>query len=178
MPDFATDPQLLHHQYGTAEKLRIRQEAHELYSEEKTDYFAWILEFLALAPGMVVADVGCGPGAYHPLLAPLGCQAIGIDYSQGMLEEVRSQAQQQHLAVWAVRADAQHLPLATGCCDRLMANHMLYHVPDQRAALVLCGIEGLTNREASAVLGISEGAVEQRLVRARATLRERRGRDE
>ncbi len=49
---------------------------------------------------------------------------------------------------------------------------------EQRAALVLCGFEGLTNREASAVLGISEGAVEQRLVRARATLRERRGRDE
>ena len=34
-----------------------------------------------------------------------------------------------------VRADAQHLPLAGGCCDRLMANHMLYHVPDQLAAL-------------------------------------------
>ena len=135
MADFATNPKLLQYQYGTAEKLRIRQEAHELYSEDRTDYFAWILEFLALAPGIVVADVGCGPGAYHPLLAPLGCQAIGIDYSQGMLEEVRSQAQQQHLAVWAVRADAQHLPLATGCCDRLMANHMLYHVPDQRAAL-------------------------------------------
>ena len=79
MPDFATDPEMLQYQYGTAEKLRMRQEAHELYSEEKTDYFAWILEFLALAPGMVVADVGCGPGAYHPLLAPLGCQAIGID---------------------------------------------------------------------------------------------------
>lgn len=49
---------------------------------------------------------------------------------------------------------------------------------DQRAALVLCAVEGMTNREASAVLGVSEGAVEQRLVRARATLRQRRGRDD
>lgn len=50
--------------------------------------------------------------------------------------------------------------------------------PEQRAALVLCSIEGLTNAEAAVVLGVSEGAVEQRLVRARATLRRRRGSDD
>jgi RNA polymerase sigma-70 factor (ECF subfamily) len=45
---------------------------------------------------------------------------------------------------------------------------------DQRAALVLQSLEGLNNTEIAQVLGISEGAVEQRLVRARATLRQRR----
>lgn len=45
---------------------------------------------------------------------------------------------------------------------------------DQRAAIVLCGVEGLTTAEAARVLGASEGAVEQRLVRARTTLRRRR----
>jgi RNA polymerase sigma-70 factor, ECF subfamily len=43
--------------------------------------------------------------------------------------------------------------------------------PDQRAALVLKEIEGLPSKEVARVLGCSEGAVEQRLVRARATLR-------
>ena len=135
MPDFATDPHLLHLQYGTAEKLRIRQEAHELYSEQKTDFFLWVLDFLALAPGLLLADVGCGPGAYHPLLAPAGCRVVALDFSQGMLEEVQAQARAQQLPVWPLRADAQCLPLAAACCDRLMANHMLYHVPDQLAAL-------------------------------------------
>jgi RNA polymerase sigma-70 factor, ECF subfamily len=46
--------------------------------------------------------------------------------------------------------------------------------PDQRAALVLQTMEGLNNTEIAQVLGVSEGAVEQRLVRARATLRQRR----
>lgn len=47
--------------------------------------------------------------------------------------------------------------------------------PEQRAALVLCAVEGLTAPEAADALGCSVGAVEQRLVRARATLRQRRG---
>jgi RNA polymerase sigma-70 factor (ECF subfamily) len=45
--------------------------------------------------------------------------------------------------------------------------------PDQRAAIVLKGVEGLTTPEIAQILECSEGAVEQRLVRARATLRER-----
>jgi RNA polymerase sigma-70 factor (ECF subfamily) len=50
--------------------------------------------------------------------------------------------------------------------------------PEQRAAVVLKSIEGKTTREVAEILGCSEGAVEQRLVRARATLRQRRGDDE
>jgi len=45
---------------------------------------------------------------------------------------------------------------------------------DQRAALILQSMEGLNNTEIAQVMGVSEGAVEQRLVRARATLRQKR----
>ena len=44
---------------------------------------------------------------------------------------------------------------------------------DQRAALVLKVVEGMTSPEIAEVLQCSEGAVEQRLVRARAALRKR-----
>ena len=46
--------------------------------------------------------------------------------------------------------------------------------PAERAALVLVTIEGLSAKEAADALGCSEGAIEQRLVRARSTLRARR----
>ncbi|HRW48215.1 MAG TPA: class I SAM-dependent methyltransferase [Caldilinea sp.] len=135
MPDFATDPTYLAYQYGTSEKLRIRQEAHEHYSERPNDFFVWALDLLDLHPGQLVADVGCGPGAYHALVAAAGCTAIGIDASFGMMRDVAAQAAEQRLAVWPVQASAERLPLADSSVDRLMANHMLYHVPDQEAAL-------------------------------------------
>jgi RNA polymerase sigma-70 factor (ECF subfamily) len=43
---------------------------------------------------------------------------------------------------------------------------------DQRAALVLKGVEGLSSSEIAEIMNTTEGAVEQRLVRARATLKE------
>jgi RNA polymerase sigma-70 factor (ECF subfamily) len=46
---------------------------------------------------------------------------------------------------------------------------------DQRAAIVLKAVEGHTSREIAELTDSSEGAVEQRLVRARAALRERSG---
>jgi len=49
--------------------------------------------------------------------------------------------------------------------------------PDQRAAVVLKEIEELTSNEVAEVMRCSVGAVEQRLVRARATLRRRTERD-
>lgn len=43
---------------------------------------------------------------------------------------------------------------------------------DQRIAIVLKGVEGLSSSEIAEITGTTEGAVEQRLVRARATLKE------
>ncbi len=57
---------------------------------------------------------------------------------------------------------------------------LLAELPDeQRVALVLKDVEGWTSTEIAAARGCSEGAIEQRLVRARATLRSRmEGEDE
>lgn len=55
--------------------------------------------------------------------------------------------------------------------NRLLA--ALAALPErQRAALTLCHWDGMTNIEASEVLGISVGALESLLVRARRTLRD------
>lgn len=131
----AADAAYLADQYSTAEKLRIRQEAHALYSERTDDFFAWALDLLDLRAGQVVADVGCGPGVYHPLLAAAGCRTIALDASPGMTVETQRQAQQQQLAVHVIQAHAEALPLRSASVDHLLANHMLYHVGDQEAAL-------------------------------------------
>lgn len=45
--------------------------------------------------------------------------------------------------------------------------------PDQKAAVVLFYLEDLTCGEVAEILGVSEGAIEQRLLRARAVLRKK-----
>lgn len=49
---------------------------------------------------------------------------------------------------------------------------------DQRAALLLVALEGMSLSEAAQVLGLAEGTLASRLARARAALRQMTGRDE
>jgi RNA polymerase sigma factor CnrH len=50
--------------------------------------------------------------------------------------------------------------------------HLITHLPDNlKGALILCAIEGLSQREAARVLGLSVKAVEARIARAKEALR-------
>ena len=52
----ATDPRYLLEQYGTTDRLRIRIETHQLYSERTDDFLAWALDHLDPRPGDLVLD--------------------------------------------------------------------------------------------------------------------------
>ena len=134
--DRATDPAYLLDQYGTTEKLDIRIEAHQRYSERPDDYLNWVLDRLDPHPGDLALDVGCGKGSYHPLLIARGVRAIlGIDASPGMVAATQRQANNQRLPVTAIEGNAERLPVPDAAYDLSMANHVLFLIPDQRAAL-------------------------------------------
>jgi SAM-dependent methyltransferase len=129
--DRVIDPAYLTYQYGDSEKLRIRLEAHERYSEHtQDDWYPRYVAQLDPAPGQRVLDVGCGFGAFHPALAAAGARVLAFDYSPGMAGEARQRATRDGLPVQVLQADAQEIPLATNSVDHALASHMLYHVPD------------------------------------------------
>jgi len=132
------DSTYLRYQYSDSEKLRIRIQSHELYSEckdQQDGFHAWVIRHLRLTPGQTLLDLGCGPGTYHQSLRPHGLNLIAVDASLGMLHEAQQQGREGHLSVRLVQADLQALPLPDSIADCAMANHVLYHVPNQSQAL-------------------------------------------
>ena len=59
-----------------------------------------------------------------------------------------------------------------------MDRSVLDDIRTWRAAIVLVHVEGLTVKEAAETLGTTEGAMEQRLLRARAAIRKKEKKDE
>jgi SAM-dependent methyltransferase len=129
-PSHFTDPQRLRDQYSDSERFAVRVETHRLYNERKESFLDWIVDQLDLQSGLRLADVGCGPGNYFARLAARGAHVVGSDLSRGMAAEA------QTAGFPTVVADAQSLPFATASFDRVMCNHMLYHVPDQTRAML------------------------------------------
>jgi SAM-dependent methyltransferase len=120
-------------QYATERNLAARQ---RLWSEGRReppfDLFSWVLDLVGIEAGdpRRVLDVGCGNGAYERALLErrhTGAR-IAVDLSAGMLLNVQDALR--------VHADVQHLPIAWQSVDVALAPHMLYHVPDVRAAAV------------------------------------------
>lgn len=65
---------------------------------ERTAQLDWLWTELALAPGMHVYDVTCGPGLYAVELAKRGCRVTGVDFSPASIAHARKLAEQEGVA--------------------------------------------------------------------------------
>ncbi len=112
-------------QYADDRNLRARQRLWEC-QELRLDLVGWTLDLAGVVAGDRVLDVGCGNGAYLRGLASRQVDAVGADLSLGMLRN----------AHWPrlTNADIVQLPFPDDSFDAVLAPHMLYHVPDRRAA--------------------------------------------
>jgi SAM-dependent methyltransferase len=124
------DPDVLRQQYGSDALLRLRQETHDRYSVPRVDFPEWVLSRIHWRGNERVVDVGTGTGSYYSRLHDHYPELdyIGMDLSLGMLEThaLRAGTKKSGLVV----GDAQKMPFESGIFDAVMANHMLYHVPD------------------------------------------------
>jgi len=121
--------------YATEEPLAVRIRTHELYTQPQVDFTAWVLDHVPWRGDEWVLDIGCGSGAYvEPVCQRLarGGHLLAGDLSWGMLRDVTSKPLPTSVAL--LNANAMRLPLPDGCCDVVLANHMLYHVPQIEGA--------------------------------------------
>ena len=130
------DPQALQTQYGTAANLSVRQALHARFSTNPLGWNNWALRQYGLCPGQHVLELGCGNGGQW---TGRGAELQGValllsDFSQGMLQAARENTAGIPSVAYAC-IDAQDIPLPDGKFDMVIANHMLYHVPDIERAL-------------------------------------------
>ena len=125
-------------QYRQAHNLRARLDVLNRYRSHPTPWYVWLFEHLQLPPIAAILEVGCGLGNLwieNLTRIPTQWHLTLSDFSPGMLVSV-----QQHLAAQLPVADyavldLQALPFPEACFDAVIANHMLYHVPDRPRAL-------------------------------------------
>jgi ubiquinone/menaquinone biosynthesis C-methylase UbiE len=90
------------------------------------------IELAAIKPHERVLDLGCGPGDGTTRIASGGATAIGLDYSEGMLEKARHEAGTRGRLT---RGDAGRLPFKDGAFDKVVCTNSFHHYPDHFAAL-------------------------------------------
>jgi SAM-dependent methyltransferase len=129
---------LLNDQYKDASNLNARIQLHVRFSTAKYPWYRWLFDHFDMPAQSRVLELGCGPGILwveNGDRLPEGWEITLSDLSPGMLQEAR-----QNLAGTRGRFsfelfDAQSIPFDAGVFDAVIANHMLYHVPDRAKAL-------------------------------------------
>jgi ubiquinone/menaquinone biosynthesis C-methylase UbiE len=87
----------------------------------------------AVAPGDVVADIGTGTGFLAEAALDAGARVIGIDLSEGMLQQVSARFQGRPFEGRQSTVDT--MPLAAGEADAVVANMFLHHAEDPPATI-------------------------------------------
>lgn len=132
-------------QYKTPSNLNARILLHQRFGTNPNPWMLWVFERLQLQPALKVLEVGGGPGGLwqeNRYRLPKDLQVVFTDQSPGMLAQASATLGDLPHFSFSV-SDAQALPFADASFDVVVANHMLYHVPDRNLALsefrrVLC----------------------------------------
>lgn len=132
------DPEALcRDQYKDSSNLNARGALHERFSTNSYGWFRWVHDHLHLTEQGRVLELGCGPGTLwigHRSRVPRSCRIVLSDASAGMVREAVERLGIASSFRFAV-LDAQAISLASDAFDAVIANHMLYHVPDLSRAL-------------------------------------------
>ncbi|MBM4202954.1 MAG: class I SAM-dependent methyltransferase [Gammaproteobacteria bacterium] len=119
-------------QYGTGAKLDVRSHLHRAYSTSPVPLATFEARLVDWNGRSDVLECGCGTGYFWVASElPRSLAVTLTDLSPGMVDEAVAWAQVNGFHRVTGRAvDMQSLPFADGSFLVVIANHMLYHVPD------------------------------------------------
>lgn len=137
MSDLFNQHYLLDKQYQTSANLTTRIQLHERFSTNPTNWHRWVFEQFALPASSRVLELGTGSSQLwlHNLeRIPASWDITLSDFSSGMLQDARENLSEHASRFQFALIDAQVIPVSDHSFDAVIANHMLYHVPDRGRA--------------------------------------------
>jgi ubiquinone/menaquinone biosynthesis C-methylase UbiE len=129
---------LLADQYKNASNLDARIQLHRRFSTNTYGWTRWVFDQFDLPSECRILELGCGPGnlwTENMERIPAGWDITLTDLSPGMVEQARKNLRDSGQCFVFKVIDAQIIPYDDASFDAVIANHMLYHVPDRAKAL-------------------------------------------
>lgn len=124
-------------QYSNDKNLSIRASLHIKYSTNKKGLVPWLFEFYQFLQNYNILELGCGNGNQWENRIedlPNGCKLILTDFSDGMIKSAKNKYSKYNNVAFE-QMDIQDIKYPDNTFDAVIANHMLYHVPDLSKAL-------------------------------------------
>ena len=133
-----SEPAAVAAQYRRSDNFDARVRIYRLYATTRPTWLEWLFEQIGLADGERILEVGCGTANLwieNARRIPDSARIVLSDLSPGMLETARERLGNAAGRVELLRFDVCEIPYPDASFDRVIANHMLYHVADRARAL-------------------------------------------
>ncbi len=133
----SNDKEAVKAQYATSKSLDTRISFHHTYSTNKTGFGPWLMSNYEIKEGMKVLELGTGTGdmwiGHDDIIAK--CDRLVLsDFSEAMLEAAEKNIGKRKNVEYR-QIDVQNIPFEDDSFDAVIANMMLYHVPDLSRAV-------------------------------------------
>ena len=139
MSKFTDQKYLKGEQYKDSSNLDARVAIHQRFSTNSYGWHSWVFDkLLTLPENAKILELGCGPGyLWKEKMSriPAGWSITLSDLSPGMLDAAWRNLVVTGRAFQFKEIDAQSIPFEDETFDAVVANHMLYHVPDRPRAI-------------------------------------------